>query len=73
MTSRSALATQAPFHLEATVRVLQRRPANRVDLWEGGRYLRVLAWAAPPFWSRWKTAERSTILTFGSPSDPAIR
>jgi DNA-3-methyladenine glycosylase II len=37
------LATQAPFHLEATVRVLQRRPSNRVDLWEGGRYLRVLA------------------------------
>jgi DNA-3-methyladenine glycosylase II len=25
------------------VRVLQRRPANRVDLWEEGRYLRVLA------------------------------
>jgi DNA-3-methyladenine glycosylase II len=43
MTSRRALATQAPFHLEATVRVLQRRPANRVDFWEGGRYLRVLA------------------------------
>jgi DNA-3-methyladenine glycosylase II len=42
MTSQSALATQAPLHLEATVRVLQRRPANRVDLWEGGRYLRVL-------------------------------
>jgi DNA-3-methyladenine glycosylase II len=37
------LATQAPFHLEATVRVLQRRPSNRVDLWERGRYLRVLA------------------------------
>ena len=43
MTLRSTLATQAPFHLEATVRVLQRRPSNRVDLWEGGRYLRVLA------------------------------
>jgi DNA-3-methyladenine glycosylase II len=36
------LATQAPFHLEATVRVLQRRPSNRVDVWERGRYLRVL-------------------------------
>jgi DNA-3-methyladenine glycosylase II len=31
-----------PFHLEATVRVLQRRPTNRVNLWDGGRYLRVL-------------------------------
>ena len=37
-----SLATQAPFHLEATVRVLQRRPTNGVDVWEGGRYLRVL-------------------------------
>src|ERR671936_205093 len=30
------------FHLEATVRLLQRRPTNRVDLWENGYYLRVL-------------------------------
>jgi DNA-3-methyladenine glycosylase II len=37
-----SLATRAPFHLEATVRVLQRRPANAVDVWERGCYLRVL-------------------------------
>jgi DNA-3-methyladenine glycosylase II len=37
-----SLATRAPFHLEATVRVLQRRPANASDLWERGSYLRVL-------------------------------
>lgn len=43
MTPRSALGTTAPFHLEATVRVLQRRPSNLVDVWEHGRYLRVLA------------------------------
>jgi 3-methyladenine DNA glycosylase/8-oxoguanine DNA glycosylase len=36
------LATDSPFHLEATVRVLQRRPANRVDVWDRERYLRVL-------------------------------
>ncbi len=36
-----SLATRAPFHLEATVRVLQRRPANVVDGWEDGRYLRL--------------------------------
>ena len=36
------LATRGPLHLEATVRVLQRRPTNRVDAWERGRYLRVL-------------------------------
>ena len=37
----SRLATRAPFHLEATVRVLQRRPGNLVDVWEHDRYLRV--------------------------------
>jgi DNA-3-methyladenine glycosylase II len=36
------LPTRGPFHLEATVRVLQRRPANRVDVWAQGRYLRVI-------------------------------
>ncbi|HKP61671.1 MAG TPA: DUF488 family protein [Polyangiales bacterium] len=40
--SGSLIATQAPFHLEATVRVLQRRPTNLVDVWDEGRYLRVL-------------------------------
>ncbi|MEK4032086.1 AlkA N-terminal domain-containing protein [Methylocystis sp. IM3] len=35
------LPTRAPFHLEATVRVLQRRPTNSIDQWEGRRYLRV--------------------------------
>jgi 3-methyladenine DNA glycosylase/8-oxoguanine DNA glycosylase len=39
------LATRAPFHLEATVRVLQRRPLNRVDVWDDGRYLRAFATA----------------------------
>ncbi len=36
------LATRAPFHLEATVRVLQRRPTNPVDRWVNDRYRRVL-------------------------------
>jgi 3-methyladenine DNA glycosylase/8-oxoguanine DNA glycosylase len=36
------LVTGAPFHLEATVRVLQRRPANLVDVWAGDRYRRAL-------------------------------
>lgn len=39
------LATRAPFHLEATVRALQRRPTNPVEVWEEGRHLRVLATA----------------------------
>ena len=37
------LDTRAPFHLEATVRVLQRRPTNPVDVWERDRYWRALA------------------------------
>ncbi len=36
------LFTDAPFHLEATVRVLQRRAWNRVDLWEHDAYVRVI-------------------------------
>jgi DNA-3-methyladenine glycosylase II len=40
------LETRAPFHLEATVRVLQRRPTNLVDVWERDRYLRVLRTAS---------------------------
>jgi 3-methyladenine DNA glycosylase/8-oxoguanine DNA glycosylase len=41
------LLTSGPFHLEATVRVLQRRPTNRVDIWDerDPRYLRVLSTA----------------------------
>jgi DNA-3-methyladenine glycosylase II len=39
------LATPAPFHLEATVRVLQRRPANAVEIWEEGRWLHVFTTA----------------------------
>jgi DNA-3-methyladenine glycosylase II len=42
MTRRLSLAVGAPFHLEATVRVLQRRPGNLVDVWEDGRYRRML-------------------------------
>lgn len=41
------LPCSGPFHFEATVRVLQRRATNRVDVWEDGReqnrYLRVLS------------------------------
>jgi len=39
--SPATLVTSAPFHLEATVRVLQRRPGNVVDMWTEGRYRRV--------------------------------
>ncbi len=36
------LPVRRPFHLEATVRLLQRRPSNLVDIWDGSGYRRVL-------------------------------
>ena len=47
LTTASALRlpVRAPFHLEATVRVLQRRPANLIDTWDGDNYRRVVRWA----------------------------
>lgn len=39
------LFTRPPFHLEATVRVLQRRPTNLIDVWEDDRYRRLFATA----------------------------
>jgi DNA-3-methyladenine glycosylase II len=36
------LPVRAPFHLEATVRLLQRRPTNLIDTWEQHRYRRVI-------------------------------
>lgn len=53
------LATRAPFHLEATVRVLQRRPTNVVDVWQDESYLRVLATTDGPVLV--KVANRGTI------------
>jgi 3-methyladenine DNA glycosylase/8-oxoguanine DNA glycosylase len=44
--SSGRLSTAAPFHLEATVRALQRRPTNLVEVWAGDRYLRVLRTSA---------------------------
>jgi DNA-3-methyladenine glycosylase II len=38
------LATAGPFHLEATVRVLQRRPSSH-EVWERNRYLHVFTTA----------------------------
>ncbi len=40
--SAGRLATRGPFHFEATVRALQRRPTNLVDVWESEKYRRVL-------------------------------
>lgn len=42
------LTVHAPFHLEATVRVLQRRPTNLIDLWEQQRYRRVIRVSGNP-------------------------
>lgn len=37
------LRALGPFHLQATVRLLQRRPTNRVDIWEDGCHRRALS------------------------------
>jgi DNA-3-methyladenine glycosylase II len=43
MTHASRLTTRVcPFSLEATVRLLQRRPVNRVDRWVDGEYRRAI-------------------------------
>lgn len=42
------LPVRAPFHLEATVRVLQRRPSNLIDRWELHRYQRAIQIHARP-------------------------
>ena len=42
------LTAAAPFHLEATVRVLQRRPNNQVDVWAEDAYRRVITTAHGP-------------------------
>lgn len=39
---RSELPVGAPFNLLATVRLLQRRPTNRVDRWQAGSYWRAV-------------------------------
>jgi DNA-3-methyladenine glycosylase II len=59
------LATAAPFHLEATVRVLQRRPASAVEIWEEGRWLHTFT-----------TAERLVLTAVenrGSVDSPDVR
>lgn len=53
------LATRAPFHLEATVRVLQRRPTNRVDVWEDGCYRRVIGTTDGPLLA--EVVDRGTV------------
>jgi DNA-3-methyladenine glycosylase II len=40
------LPTTRPFNLEATVRLLQRRPTNRVDRWHAGAYFRAIPTSA---------------------------
>jgi len=59
------LETRPPFHLEATVRVLQRRPDNPVEVWEDGRYRRVLPVAGGP--ALVEVANRGTL------DDPDVR
>ena len=58
------LPTNGPFNLRATVRLLQRRPASRIDRWEDGRYLRALATA--------DGARLIAVANAGTTGEPAI-
>lgn len=53
------------FNLEATVRLLQRRPANRVDRWEGGGYLRTFLTSEGP--------RRVRVANDGTVAEPDVR
>lgn len=46
--NQAAVWPRPPFSLPLTVRVLQRRPTNRVDLWRGETYRRVLSLQGGP-------------------------
>jgi DNA-3-methyladenine glycosylase II len=65
MSRRWALPTKAPFHLQATVRVLQRRPSNAVDIWDPGRYRRALCLP--------EGLALVEVGNFGSVNDPNVR
>lgn len=53
------------FNLEATVRLLRRRPANRVDRWEDGCYLRVFPTPEGP--------RRVCVTNAGTVAEPDVR
>ncbi|MCA9881204.1 MAG: hypothetical protein KC442_25570, partial [Thermomicrobiales bacterium] len=58
--STIALPVTAPYNLQATVRLLQRRPTNRVDRWEVGAYRRAFATVGGP--RLIEVANRGTVL-----------
>jgi 3-methyladenine DNA glycosylase/8-oxoguanine DNA glycosylase len=58
------LTAAGPFHFEATVRVLQRRPSNLVDVWTDGAYRRVMTTAHGP--------ELIEVLNHGSIAEPQL-
>ncbi|MGH8261706.1 MAG: DNA-3-methyladenine glycosylase family protein, partial [Steroidobacteraceae bacterium] len=60
------LAVDPPFHLEATVRVLQRRPANLIDTWDERHYRRLIE----RFGTR-LSDDRRTYFAFPSAADVA--
>ena len=63
--SRDSLAVRAPFNLQATVRLIQRRPSNEVDHWENGSYLRAFETA--------NGVRLATVSNNGTIDAPALR
>jgi DNA-3-methyladenine glycosylase II len=63
--SRDSLAVRAPFNLQATVRLIQRRPSNEVDHWENRCYLRAFETA--------NGVRLATVSNDGAIDAPALR
>jgi 3-methyladenine DNA glycosylase/8-oxoguanine DNA glycosylase len=64
-TPRNSFAVQAPFNLQATVRLIQRRPSNEVDHWENGRYLRAIETSGG--------VRRAAVVNVGTIDAPEVR
>jgi len=61
----ASLPVDGPYNLLATVRLLQRRPVNRVERWEDDQYRRVLATPAG--------LQLATVSNEGSVGEPRLR
>src|SRR5690606_36114703 len=66
------LRVRPPFRLDLTVTALRRLPTNRVDVYEGDRYLRAYSTAAGPVvWEVRELGDDLDVSLFGAVEDPA--
>lgn len=69
---RTSLSVRPPFRLDLTVTALRRLPQNRVDVFDGHRYLRAFDTSrGPVVWHITQRGERLEMALFGEVDDPA--